>query len=511
MRSRKSTKELSSEDLARAIAVFRNDPVGFNEKILGRGPYWSRQVEICESVRDNHATIVATGNSVGKSYLAAGSILWWLFTRPNSLVVMTAPSQTLLGTVLCKEIRAAVHSSRTKGIPLPCFVTDSPKASPQVVEISPGWHAIGLSTRGVERLSGQHNPNLYVVVDEASGILASAWEAIASLNALKLLVLGNPLSGFNEFERLFKLGLVQNLCESIPGHMRTRSFRIPSTESPDLHLDRARRGLADAGFIRQAEERWQRGSVLWLTHIDAKFPEQAAYGLAEQSWIDRSFAAPLPSETQGKLILSVDIGCGVGADRSVLLVRDELAIREIYASKFDGLASSAALVGQFVRKYGIPDDQVIYDAMGVGRDFPLHLRNYGIRNPIAYAGSASGFAGNGLSFKNLRASSAWRLRRILDPDRPRKAIPVDRSKFAPWQLATIEAENRRPTSVFAMPACVLGQHANSLHEELCNLRYVPGLRIGLESKDAIRERLGRSPDLADALIMSFAIGIEDDD
>lgn len=102
--------------------------------------------------------IVPTGNSVGKSYCAAGLILWWVYTRPGSLVVTTALSQTLLGTVLFKEIRRAKASSKTA---LPGRITDSPNVSPQTLLVDgTGWGVLGIATCGVERLSGQHNPNL---------------------------------------------------------------------------------------------------------------------------------------------------------------------------------------------------------------------------------------------------------------------------------------------------------------------------------------------------------------
>ena len=52
-------------------------------------------------------TVVPSGHSVGKSRLAALPILWWLFTRRGSLVLVTAPSANLIGSVVFKEFRKA--------------------------------------------------------------------------------------------------------------------------------------------------------------------------------------------------------------------------------------------------------------------------------------------------------------------------------------------------------------------------------------------------------------------
>ena len=79
-------------------ARYRNDPVGFNLEILGRDSedgygnqgYWRAQREIVESVRDHMVTLVYTGNMIGKSHAAAGTLLWFLKTVPNCLVLATA-------------------------------------------------------------------------------------------------------------------------------------------------------------------------------------------------------------------------------------------------------------------------------------------------------------------------------------------------------------------------------------------------------------------------------------
>ncbi len=55
------------------------------------------------------------------------------------------------------------------------------KASPAVIEIAPGWQALGFSTTSVERSSGQHAKRLLAVVEEASGVEDFVFDAIDSL------------------------------------------------------------------------------------------------------------------------------------------------------------------------------------------------------------------------------------------------------------------------------------------------------------------------------------------
>src|SRR5262249_46664411 len=55
------------------------------------------------------------GRAVGKSFLVAGLVLWWVHTRPRSLVITTGPDFRQVVSVLWKELRRAL---RTAPVPL---------------------------------------------------------------------------------------------------------------------------------------------------------------------------------------------------------------------------------------------------------------------------------------------------------------------------------------------------------------------------------------------------------
>lgn len=501
--------------VADALLALRDYPIRFNRLVLNRPSYWYRQEEIARALVRYKNVVVATGNAVGKSYLAAGLVCWWLYTRPRSQVVVTAPSQTLLGTVLFKEIRAAIHSSKL-GIPLTGRITTSPQVSPQILEIGPGWGAIGIATRGVERLSGQHNPQLLQVVDEASGVLPDIWEALNSQNPQKRVIFGNPLSAGTEFHRLWLRGQREAADPSIPDSQKTVSIKIPSTDSPDIHLERSSRGLADRGFLREAERDWGKDTPLWLSHVLAEFPRETAYSLIPFDWIDRCFSVVLPTKRYGFNRLAIDLSAGVGADRTVLVVGDDVGIRHLESSSFMGLAGAATHAAELCRRFQIRSEHVTYDASGIGRDLPDQLRLHGITSAIPYVGSASGASRNGMAFANLRSGSAWKIRSRFDPSyRKPQSFDLDREAEieelqrcdVPWLRGVdLGSKPGEPEPPYSMPLDVVGLHHESLREELGALRYKPGLRIGLESKDELTKKLGRSPDLADALLMLFSLG-----
>ena len=85
--------------LAALLAACRDDPARFQAEVLGR-TLWTRQVAVCEAVAKSPITVVPAGRAVGKSFLLAGLVLWWLYTRPKSLVITTGPDFRQVVSVL---------------------------------------------------------------------------------------------------------------------------------------------------------------------------------------------------------------------------------------------------------------------------------------------------------------------------------------------------------------------------------------------------------------------------
>lgn len=481
--------ELRSEGKASFFdfSEYRDKPIEFNDFVLGRPPYWEKQSEICRAVLDRKTVVIPTGNSVGKSYCAAGLILWWLYSRPGSLVVATAPSQTLLGTVLFKEIRRAKAGSV---VPLPGRITDSPNVSPQTLLVDgTGWGVLGIATRGVERLSGQHNPELLVVIDEASGIEDEIWEALDSQNAAKMVVFGNPLRAEGRFRDLALRSDREVADPTIPDADKVFQIRIPSTESPDINVERSPRGLADRGFLDSNRRQYGDTGLWWRTHILAQFPEVSAEALIPEPWLDwatRSEHRQGLTATDprcGVKRIAVDLGEGVGRDRTVVLVRDDRGILDVHASNTTDLPQAAHIVRQMVSKWQVAHDHVSYDKLGIGASFVNHLHAVGIKTARPYAGEGRAHDRN--SFTNVRTECAWTLRNRLDPN---------------WCPDPRVPHATQPG--FHIPC---GPWWPQMREELKTLSYdLVGKQTRLIPKKDHSERLGRSPDLADAFMQSFA-------
>ena len=65
-----------------------SEPVEWIETVLGDKP-WSKQAEICYSVRDNRETAAPACHGAGKTNIAARIGLWFLYSHHQSVVIST--------------------------------------------------------------------------------------------------------------------------------------------------------------------------------------------------------------------------------------------------------------------------------------------------------------------------------------------------------------------------------------------------------------------------------------
>ena len=456
---------MSPAEKAQLRAECYRNPARFNRRVLGRPAYWWRQAEICEAVKDTPVVYVPAGNAVGKSYVDAGNVLSFLCDHPGCLVLCTAPTQVQLEEVLWKEIERAYRGSR---VPLGGRVLKSPLK----IDFGGGWQALAYSTTKTERLSGHHAGDLFAVLDEASGILPEIYEAIDSCNPSRRLETGNPLRPAGPFyERIMK--------SEAGADPDSRVIRIPSLESPDIHLERSRRGLADATWLRKARNDYGEGSAWWLSHVLARFPDEAADQLLPRSWLDT--AAQTVHLRVGKRRMAIDLAEGANGDPAGYLVRDDNGVLDYQTSRQWNLEETAKRAGAAAERWNVKPSDVVWDATGLGADFRARLNAVRLGGALPYKGGTSG----GKHFKNLRTAAAWQVRQRLDPHRQIKVGGIFR--------------NQHP---FAIPAAML----LAARAELQGLRYeqLSDKLIQLEDKDNLKKLIGHSPTFADLLIMSFA-------
>jgi hypothetical protein len=474
------------DEIAEILGECRDDPDLFNDLFLDGPPFWEGQRRLCRSVVEYAVTVAFTGNMLGKDYWVGRLIWWWLYTRTNDpLVVVTGPTQSLLGLVTWKEVRRAIQAAP---IPPSARITSGVKTSPQQVDLGNGVQAVGYSTTSVERASGQHSGELLVIVEEASGVEDEIWEAVDSLGYDRLVCIGNPIRADGRFVDLIRQA-DKDRADGIPPHKAVNAIQIASTESPHAKMEKSPVGLADKTWIDSMARRYGVNSLWYRSHVKAEVPVVSADQLIPERHLDWAASRPARAFTPANhpihatRVISCDLGEGVGRDSSCVLVRDAWGILEVRYGAALGLPEAADLIWQMKQKWGVADNRITYDKLGVGKSFPNHLMRHGIKGAQPYAGEGS--PADKSAFTNLRSEAAWKLRLRLDPEH----VPSARAPQA-----------MQPD--FHIP---YGDHWPRMREELKTLTYeCQGKRVKLLPKKDWCEQLGHSPDLADALLQSFA-------
>jgi hypothetical protein len=415
------------------------------------------------------------------------------------LVITTGPDHRQVVSVLWKEIRRALARSR---VPLGYDHLTSGYASPQRLTVVGGtdWGALGFAADQPEGFSGQHAGELLVIVDEASGIRDPIWSAIHGLAALRLVVCGNPIKYDCHFRELHDL--------AVKGSSTIHTVPISSLDAPDARNDFSPVGMASRSFLNQMREIHGEESPWWRSNILGLFPGAEQVAFIPRQWIDactpvvwRDRPKPIVLDTFhgtqppredindlwhdtpfGVATMGVDIGGGVGADRSAIVVRNAKQVLAIFASEWHGVLDEARHrlepeVLRLARQWGVAADRIIYDKAGLGRSFGSYLATYGLDGAIGYFGAGKG----GKLYVNRRTANAFALKRRLDPHRENH-VPFYCGGIAEWP---------------------------SLRQEISELR-APVMEIEegqvkqvIENKEEMQARLHRSPDLLDALLMTF--------
>lgn len=481
-----SASAAEDAEVAAVLEACRDDPALFNDAVLGR-TLWKKQIDICDTVAVSPITVVPAGRAIGKSYLLAGLVIWWLYTRKNSLVITTGPDYRQVVSVLWKEIRRAILPKYVDGVrvsPLLDLKWDHMTegyASTQrlTLDAATAWGALGYAANSSEGFSGQHAGEMLVIVDEASGVTDEIWTSIHGLAATRLVVSGNPIRYDCHFRELYELA---------PKSTTIRTVHISSLECPDADLETSPVGMASRSFLRQMREIHGENSPWWRSNILGEFPGKESVRFIDTSWIDACTNPAIVDDelwndmSGGNIWMGVDVGGGVGADRSVVVVRNHKQLLDCFASADHGVLDDAKarlepIVVAMAAKWKVPADRVIYDKAGLGRSFGSYLANHGLGGAVGYFGGGRG----GIYYSNRRTANAYAVKRRLDPRRD-GFIPFYVGGIPEWlELRHELAEMRAPT--MEMDEGVVKQK--------------------LEDKEELKSRLHRSPDILDAFLMTF--------
>ena len=431
-------------------------PVDWARKVLDYWP-WQRQCDVLDALYTERRVTVRSGHGVGKSDTAALFVCWYISEHDPAIVITTAPTNRQVEKILWPRIRTFWRRTPL-GKAFPKSVT--PKA-PNLWLHDERW-AIGLSTNEPDRFQGYHCANLLFVADEASGIPPEIFEASRGIltgdNVTELLI-GNPTEPTGTFYESHQ-----------PGSGYTR-MHISCMESPNVIAGKELiPGLVTQRWIADQSREWGPDSPAYKSRVLGQFPDQGEFGLVARSWVDDATQRETDPDAR-PLRMGVDVA-RFGNDRTAFCIVNDTGV--VYRESHQGWSTmqTAGRVIALAREWGIAPDGIALDDTGVGGGVTDRLDEEGFYvHPVNFAERAE----DAEKYANRRTEMYARLAQSLRPG---------------------------DGGAFALP-----RDARDLARQLTDLQYKFTSRgqMALESKDDLRKRLGRSPDDADALALTFTL------
>lgn len=436
------------------INSFKESPVK-RHNALSHKRLWDKQIEVLWSVRNNKRTAVKSGNTVGKTHIAADVVIDWMVTKgPQAKVITTAPTWDQVEGLLWKEIRTSVSQSKQ---PLGGELLN--------VEwkITDEWFARGISTNKTERMQGWHSPHLLVVLDEAPGVMLEIWDTVEALHPERILAIGNPLEASGKFYD----------CWSNP---LWSCIRISCEECVEWQEKNGIiEGLVTREWIEDQKEQHGTNSPWYQIHVAGEFPYQTPDTLISREWVEKCRKikpADLEDDEENEIkLISVDVATKHGESLTVIGYRYGHSIIELAGYSRQSITDSANRVSlKYNQKQA---DTVITDSDGVGEGLSDILAERKISNFEFHGGSASK-AMDDKKFKNLRSQFYWLI-----------AKKFEKGLYSLSELPDKEYD-------------ILKNQLCAIHTKAPD----PLGRFQIETKDDMMARGVKSPDYADDFMMS---------
>lgn len=432
---------------AELLEEFHSDPVLFVETVLQATPQkW--QAEALMAIANNDRVAIKSGHGVGKTAMLSWAVLWWLLTHYPCKVAVTANTAHQLSDVLWTEIDKWARALPQGFKDLLEFKTD--KISLKGASDS---FAVARTSRreNPEALQGFHSENMLFVCEEASGIpdvVFQVGEGAMSTPGAKTIMAGNPTRSDGFFYEAFHGQREQWKCMTV-------SCEDATTVSEDFLANMAAKYGVDSNIYR--------------VRVLGEFPTQSDDVLLPLHLVEEALKRDVEASPTTPVIWGLDVA-RFGSDRSALAKRQgQVLIEPVKSWQNKDLMEMAGIVlAEFdATPYRLKPQAIYIDAIGIGAGLADRLRELDLP---AVAISVSETASLKDRFNRLRDELFWNSRE--------------------W---------------FEARDCHMPDD-QTLISELTAIRYkyLSTGKLKIESKDEMKRRGQRSPDLADAFVLTFA-------
>jgi hypothetical protein len=452
----KRRKPDDAASLADRMARWRERPDEFARKVLGARPTPQQDSALRAIAAPGARVAIKSGHGTGKTALASWAILWQLLLWRDVKIPCTAPSAHQLRDNLWGEI-AKWRAN------MPPMFRELVKVGADhacVVDEPETRFAVARTARkeAPEALQGFHAKRLLFVVDEASGVPDEVFQVVQgalSTEGARVLMLSNPTRTDGYFFDAFDI-------TRAAGAGSWARLTFSCLDSP----------LVGRDYASEIARQWGADSDVYRVRVLGEFPSGSPDAIIPLHWVQaaigRDIAAPVPG---ARSVLGLDVA-RYGDDATAVVIRSGSQVTYLDQWRGKSTMETVGRVYDLVHNQRLAD-VVMADVIGLGSGVVDRLAEMGVS---VVGVNVSECAAMSDRYSRLRDELWFRVRE--------------------W---------------FGGQSCKLppgNKWLDYLVGELTAPRYsFPSGKVKVESKDELRKRGVASPNLADALCLTFAEGV----
>lgn len=420
----------------------------FIQEILEAEPEkW--QAEVVEALDRGETKIsIRSGHGVGKTALCAWLAVHFLCFRDDVKIIVTAPSADQMKDGLIPEINKWIAR-------MPSYMSHSIESTSERVVRHPNSKNNFISFRTArkekpEALAGVHATHVMILIDEASGVEESIYEtgqgALSTDGAIAVLI-GNPTN---------PTGFFYKTHNELSNIWWTR--KVACHDSTQV----------DESYIQTMLRTYGADSREFRVRVLGEFPDSGANAVIPRRFVE-SAENRYEYPVSGGIVWGLDPGRG--GDPTGFIEREANTIMEATELRYDDLMNTVGWVhNRWLNTTDAYKPEMIYvDSIGLGAGVADRLLELGL--PVTHV-NVSESASMSDRFVNLRAELWYEMRGWFE---------------------TMEVSINCPNN------------SDLLVNELVSVeqKYTSLGKVQLESKEEMRKRGIKSPNLADALALTF--------
>lgn len=402
------------------------------------------QIDEALETNQNPFISVRSGHGTGKTYVLANLTNYIGLTKDDAKIIMTAPVAAQLKNQLVPELKKW-SKNLYPGIDGLVEVMTMEAVYGKINQNK----AVARTARkeNSEALAGVHGEFVLYIVDEASGIDQKIFDVImGALTGTRILLVmcSNPTRTVGEFHDSH--------------NSKSKFYRT-------IHLDSEKSANVEKSWVKMMEDKYGRDSNTFRVRVNGNFPTTQTDAVFGSEEIEALFDNKRLIDDSGIEIWGQDVA-RFGDDKNQLYKRKGYrGIGFISGEKQDTMQTASKLIYEYNVAYDKPN-YIFIDVIGVGAGVFDRVCQLGL-NRICLEANVSKKATNPIYF-NKRTEMFFNLKEAIS-----KGFYTPKDK--------------------------------DLEEELLahTYSYTSDGKIKLCSKDEVKEAIGRSPDKADAVALTF--------